>query len=306
MKWKNTNAKRLPGRFLFSHASLVSVCEQLCLLCSSHCIPAFIWFSLTSNAQTKSVNHIFPHLIVRLNSTLIKMRLLSLKINAALLFIIYFPDCQDGINAIVNMQDYFYWEDIVSILFLITQIKLNAVDEKYCIFDVFMILLANEILTKLDYNFSNGPVLTILYVCQSWHTYSIVLRLSFIYHANFQLHLDLLKWDCVETTGKRGQERREKGIQDRLACIITLSRWHIYRLCQRGHAFCRSKRSEVWKSQLQHTGWPFNNYYHIPSTHYRDGDCDSTTITTLSCQVQAETSLLCDGGDSVGFEESAQ
>lgn len=117
MKWKNTNAKRLPGRFLFSHASLVSVCEQLCLLCSSHCIPAFIWFSLTSNAQKKSVNHIFPHLIVRLNSTLIKMRLLSLKINAALLFIIYFPDCQDGINAIVNMQDYFYWEDIVSILF---------------------------------------------------------------------------------------------------------------------------------------------------------------------------------------------
>lgn len=54
------------------------------------------------------------------------MRLLSLKINAALLFIIYFPDCQDGINAIVNMQDYFYLEDIVSILFLITQIKLNS------------------------------------------------------------------------------------------------------------------------------------------------------------------------------------
>lgn len=65
------------------------------------------------------------------------MRLLSLKINAALLFIIYFPDCQDGINVIVNMQDYFYLEDIVSILFLITQIKLNSVKEKYCIFDVF-------------------------------------------------------------------------------------------------------------------------------------------------------------------------
>lgn len=63
-------------------------------------------------------------------------------------------------------------------------------------------------------------------------------------------------------------------IQEGLACIITLSRWHIYRLCQRGHAFCRSKRSGVWKSQLRHTGWPFNNYYHIPSTHYHDGDCD--------------------------------
>lgn len=65
------------------------------------------------------------------------MRLLSLKINAALLFIIYFLDCQDGINVIVNMQDYFYLEDIVSILFLITQIKLNSVKEKYYIFDVF-------------------------------------------------------------------------------------------------------------------------------------------------------------------------
>lgn len=120
-----------------SHVQLFCVCEQLCLLCSFHCIPAFIWFSWTSNAQKKSLNHIFPHLIVRLNSTLIKMRLLSLKINAALLFIIYFLDCQDGINAIVNMQDYFYLEDIVSILFLITQIKLNSVKEKYYIFDVF-------------------------------------------------------------------------------------------------------------------------------------------------------------------------
>lgn len=154
MKWKNTDAKRLPGRFLFSRASLVSVCEQLCLLCSSHCIPAFIWCSLTSNAQKKSVNHIFPHLIVRLNSTLIKMRLLSLKINAALLFIIYFPDCQDGINAIVNMQDYNLFRRYSRHpFFLITQIKLNSVDEKYCICDVFMILLANEILTKLDYHF---------------------------------------------------------------------------------------------------------------------------------------------------------
>lgn len=108
MKWNNTDGGWLAGRFLFSRASLLSVCEQLCLLCSSHCISAFIWFSLTSNAQKKSVNHIFPHLIVRLNSTLIKMRLLSLKISAALLFIIYFPDCQDGINANVNMQDYFY------------------------------------------------------------------------------------------------------------------------------------------------------------------------------------------------------
>lgn len=107
-----------------------------------------------------------------------------------------------------------------------------------------------------------------------------------------------LKWDCKETSGRRGQRRREKEIQEGLACIITLSRWHIYRLCQRGHAFCRSKRSEVWKSQLQHTGWPFNNYYHIPSTHYHDGDCDSTRITTLSCHIKPKTGLLCDGGDS--------
>lgn len=59
----------------------------------------------------------FSHLIVRLNSTLIKLRLLSLKIKAALLFIIYFLDCQDGINVILNMQDYLYYKDIVSILF---------------------------------------------------------------------------------------------------------------------------------------------------------------------------------------------
>lgn len=97
------------------------------------------------------------------------------------------------------------------------------------------------------------------------------------------------KWDCKETSGTRGQRRRAKEIQEGLACIITPSKWHIYRLCQRGHAFCRSKRSEVWKSQLQHTGWPFNNYYHIPSTHYHDGDCDSTRITTLSCHIQPET-----------------
>lgn len=113
------------------------------------------------------------------------------------------------------------------------------------------------------------------------------------YHAAASLRLSCqhtvafgrLKWDCKEMTGKRGQRRREKEIREGLACIITPSRWHIYRLCQRGHAFCRSKRSEVWKSQLQHTGWPFNNYYHIPSTHYHDGDCDSTRITTLSCHI---------------------
>ncbi len=111
-----------------------------------------------------------------------------------------------------------------------------------------------------------------------------------------------LKWDCKETSGKRGQRRREKEIQEGLACIITLSRWHIYRLCQRGHAFCRSKRSEVWKSQLQHTGWPFNNYYHIPSTHYHDGDCDSARITTLSCHIGPKTALLCDVGDSTALK----
>lgn len=102
-----------------------------------------------------------------------------------------------------------------------------------------------------------------------------------------------LKWDCKETSGKRGQRRREREIQEGLACIITLSRWHIYRLCQRGHAFCRSKRSEVWKSQLQHTGWPFNNYYHIPSTHYHDEDCDSTRITTLSCHTASPRRACC-------------
>ncbi len=111
-----------------------------------------------------------------------------------------------------------------------------------------------------------------------------------------------LKWDCKETSGRRGQRRREKEIQEGLACIITLSRWHIYRLCQRGHAFCRSKRSEVWKSQLQHTGWPFNNYYHIPSTHYHDGDCDSTRITTLPCHIEPKTGLLCDGSDSTALK----
>lgn len=58
----------------------------------------------------------FSHLIVRLNSTPIKLRLLSLKIKAALLFIIYFPDCQDGINVILNMHD-LYYKDIVSTLF---------------------------------------------------------------------------------------------------------------------------------------------------------------------------------------------
>lgn len=110
------------------------------------------------------------------------------------------------------------------------------------------------------------------------------------------------KWDCKETSGTRGQRRRAKEIQEGLACIITPSKWHIYRLCQRGHAFCRSKRSEVWKSQLQHTGWPFNNYYHIPSTHYHDGDCDSTRITTLSCHIQPETGLLSDGGDSTALK----
>lgn len=70
---------------------------------------------------------------MRLNSATVKLRLLSLKINAALQFIIYFIDCQDGINTILNMQDYFSYEDIVSILFffLITQIKLKSVKEKY-------------------------------------------------------------------------------------------------------------------------------------------------------------------------------
>lgn len=59
----------------------------------------------------------FSHLIARLNSTPIKLRLLSLKIKAALLFIIYFLDCQGGINVILNMQDYLYYKDIGSILF---------------------------------------------------------------------------------------------------------------------------------------------------------------------------------------------
>lgn len=47
----------------------------------------------------------------------------------------YFPDCQDETNAIVNTQDYFYLKDIVCTLFLITQIKLNSVKENDCIFD---------------------------------------------------------------------------------------------------------------------------------------------------------------------------
>lgn len=144
----------------------------------------------------------------------------------------------------------------------------------------------------------NRSFLTILYSCQSCYCTAALLPSS----CQFTLTFGHLKWDCKETSGTRGQRRREKEIQEGLACIITLSRWHIYRLCQRGHAFCRSKRSEVWKSQLQHTGWPFNNYYHIPSTHYHDGDCDSTRITTLSCHIRPETGLLCDGGDSTALK----
>lgn len=151
-------------------------------------------------------------------------------------------------------------------------------------------------------SFNNCPFLTILYNCQSWHSYSIVLQLCFIQHANLHLHLDVYSETSTEMSSRRGQRRREKGIQEGLACIITLSRWHIYHLCQRGHAFCRSKRSGVWKSQLQHTGWPFNNYYHIPSTHYHDGDCDSMRITTLSCHIATKTGLLWDGGDSAALK----
>lgn len=79
----------------------------------------------------------FFHLIVRLNSAPVKLRLLSLKINAALQFIIYFPDCQDGINTILNMQDYFSYDDIVSILFFNHRNEVKVCQRKICICDFF-------------------------------------------------------------------------------------------------------------------------------------------------------------------------
>lgn len=65
-----------------------------------------------------------------------------MKIKAAPVFIIYFPDCQDGINVILNMQDYLYFKDIVSILFLITQMKSKS--ERNTAYVMFFIILSTN------------------------------------------------------------------------------------------------------------------------------------------------------------------
>lgn len=88
-----------------------------------------------------------------------------------------------------------------------------------------------------------AKLLTLLYGGQSWRTVLCYSVTPFI--------LPTQSWTSKVRAYKtewreRGEGRGEKTeIQEGLACIITLSRWHIYRLCQRGHAFCRSKRSGV-------------------------------------------------------------
>lgn len=127
---------------------------------------------------------------------------------------------------------------------------------------------------------------------------SVALWLCLAPHAKAHVHSDIWGEAAKKQLAREGKGGGRKEIGEDSPCIITLSRWHIYRLCQRGHAFCRGKRSEVWKSQLQHTGWPFNNYYRIPSTHYRDGDCDSArNYNIILSHPPARTPCFVTGGD---------